>query len=169
MDDSQENYQPGILHEINVNELIENAVSIVKYDRRAKHINIQQDLDAELPRLYLSPDQLLQVFINILINAVDALTAESNRITVRTLFREDNVFIYFSDTGAGIPEKNINKIFEPFFTTKKVGKGTGLGLSVSYGIIKNINGRIEVESKEGHGSTFTIILPLEKKEPNSAK
>lgn len=146
---------------VNVNRLIENAVNIVKYDRRAKRIELQLKLSPELPELFIVADQLLQVFINILINAVDALTEKNPLIEIRTYLKNEYIYIEFQDYGIGIPEKNISKIFEPFFTTKKVGKGTGLGLSVSYGIIKNMNGTIEVRSKVGQGSTFTIKLPVE--------
>lgn len=143
----------------NVNEIIRTAVGIVKYDRRTKSINIELELDNNLPTLYLVSDQLLQVFINILINAVDALTEERNRIIVRSFKKGNEIVIEFEDTGIGIDEAIINKIFEPFFTTKEVGKGTGLGLSVSYGIIKNLDGKIDVSSKIGEGSIFTITLP----------
>lgn len=144
---------------VNVNELIENAVSIVKYDRRAKHVDIELDLSRDLPELYLVADQLLQVFINILINAVDALGGDKSKIYVRSYQKEDFIYMEFEDTGVGIPEDNISKIFEPFFTTKAVGKGTGLGLSVSYGIVKNFGGTIEVKSVIGQGSRFTIKIP----------
>ncbi len=146
---------------VNVNKLIENAVNIVKYDRRAKRIELQLKLSEELPELFIVADQLLQVFINILINAVDALTEKNPLIEIRTYLKNEFIHIEFQDFGVGIPEENISKIFEPFFTTKKVGKGTGLGLSVSYGIIKNMNGTITVRSKVGEGSTFIIKLPTE--------
>ena len=139
--------------------MIRNAVGIVKYDRRAKSINIDLELDNNLPTLYLVADQLMQVFINILINAVDALTEEKNRIIIRSSKHGSDIVLQFEDSGIGIDEENKTKIFEPFFTTKRVGKGTGLGLSVSYGIIKNLNGTIEVESQPGAGSVFTITLP----------
>ncbi len=145
---------------VDVNQLIQNAVNIVKYDRRAKRIELQLQLEDQLPQLYIVADQLLQVFINILINAVDALTEKNPLIEIHSYKRDEYLFVEFRDHGIGIPEENIGKIFEPFYTTKKVGKGTGLGLSVSYGIIKNLNGSIEVKSKVGEGSTFTIKLPL---------
>ena len=146
---------------VNVNRLIENAVNIVKYDRRAKRIELQLKLSSELPELFIVADQLLQVFINILINAVDALTEKNPLIEIRTYLKNEHIYIEFQDYGIGIPKENISKIFEPFFTTKKVGKGTGLGLSVSYGIITNMNGAIEVHSEVGKGSTFIIKLPVE--------
>jgi signal transduction histidine kinase len=142
-----------------INEIIRNAVGIVKYDRRAKSINIDLELDNKLPTVFLVSDQLLQVFINMLINAVDALTEDRNRIVIRSQKQGPDIVIQFEDEGVGIEPENVSKIFEPFYTTKRVGKGTGLGLSVSYGIIKNLNGRIDVESEPGRGSVFTITLP----------
>ena len=143
----------------NINEIIRNAVGIVKYDRRAKSINIDLELDNDLPSVFLVADQLLQVFINILINAVDALTEDRNRIIIRSKKEGINLLIQFEDEGVGIKPEDISKIFEPFYTTKKVGKGTGLGLSVTYGIIKNLNGDIDVQSEPGKGTIFTISLP----------
>ena len=143
----------------NINEIIRNAVGIVKYDRRAKNINIELELENNLPSVFLVSDQLMQVFINILINAVDALTEDRNRIIIRSKKQGSDFIIQFEDEGIGIKPENISKIFEPFYTTKKVGKGPGLGLSVSYGIIKNLNGRIDVQSESGKGSIFTISLP----------
>lgn len=143
----------------NINEVIRNAVGIVKYDRRAKSINIELELDNNLPTVFLVSDQLVQVFINILINAVDALSEDKNRIIIRSKKQVRDLIVQFEDEGIGIKPENISKIFEPFYTTKKVGKGTGLGLSVSYGIIKNLNGRIDVQSEFGKGSIFTISLP----------
>ena len=146
---------------VNINEIVKNAVNIVRYDRRAKQIDLKLELQDDLPGVYLVSDQLLQVFINILINAVDALGDMDNLVVVRTYYENENVFIKFIDNGVGIPQKNLDKIFQPFFTTKDVGKGTGLGLSVSYGIIKNLNGKIEVKSKLGEGSEFTVQIPAE--------
>lgn len=144
---------------VDINEIIRNAVSIVKYDKRAKRIDIKFELDPDIPPLFLVSDQLLQVCLNILINAVDVLKNEKDRIIVKSMRAEETFIIQIEDTGMGIPAENISKIFEPFFTTKKVGKGTGLGLSVSYGIIKNLNGFIDVQSETGKGSVFTISLP----------
>lgn len=103
--------------------------------------------------------QLNQVFLNMLVNACHAI-GERGTITVRTRREGNDVHISFSDTGCGIPQANLQKIFDPFFTTKPVGKGTGLGLSLSYGIVQKHNGRIEVSSELGVGTTFTIILPI---------
>ncbi len=112
-----------------------------------------------------SSEHLKQVFLNLILNAVEAMP-EGGDLTIKTYShpaRSPEVIIEFTDTGRGIPEEEIDKIFDPFFTTKKGGKGTGLGLSVSYGIIKRYDGRIEVRSKVGRGTTFSIILPIVEK------
>jgi signal transduction histidine kinase len=105
------------------------------------------------------PSQINQVFMNLLINAAQAID-KHGRITVRTGQEEQKVWIEVQDTGRGIKSEHLSRIFEPFFTTKPVGKGTGLGLSLSYGIVSKHNGRIEVCSEEGKGSTFRVWLPI---------
>ncbi len=151
---------------VDPNEVIKSAVGIARYDKRAKNIDLQMNLDSDLPALFLVEDQLLQVFINILINAMDACSENTGRLKIRSFSKNGNVYIYFTDNGTGIPDEHLPKIFEPFFTTKKVGKGTGLGLSVSYGIIKNLNGRIIVKSRLNEGSTFIIEIPVNTAEQN---
>jgi PAS domain S-box-containing protein len=113
---------------------------------------------AAIPEIMCAPSQLNQVFMNLLVNASQAIE-EHGQISIRTASTEDEVRIEIEDTGRGIPPENLGRIFEPFFTTKPVGKGTGLGLSLSYGIIKKHHGRIEVSSEVGKGTRFTIILP----------
>jgi PAS domain S-box-containing protein len=142
-----------------VNKVLEDAVSMVAYGKKAKRIKFTLRLEETIPLLRVIPDQLAQVFLNILLNAADAMDGKEGEITIRTTASEEKVYIIFQDTGRGIPEENLGKIFEPFFTTKGVGEGTGLGLWVSYGIIKNFNGDIKVASVVGKGTTFTVILP----------
>ncbi len=113
----------------------------------------------KLPLVQCLPSELNQVFMNILLNAGHAIE-ERGRITVTTGMQGEEVWIEISDTGSGIPENILQNIFDPFFTTKPVGSGTGLGLSISYGIMKKHNGRIEVTSQPGEGSTFRISLPV---------
>ncbi|MFZ2853214.1 MAG: histidine kinase [Rhodocyclaceae bacterium] len=112
-----------------------------------------------LPLVECRPSQLNQVFMNLLVNAAQAI-AERGTITLRSGCADGNVWISIGDTGKGIPPELLSRIFDPFFTTKPVGKGTGLGLSVSYGIVDKHGGRIEVQSQAGQGSTFTICLPV---------
>ena len=152
-----------------VNKSIREAVEIVRVGKKATGISFRVDLDEALPLLPLVPDQIDQVFINILINAVDAIHSEHHasramphkraEIIVRSWLDDEQISVTIEDTGKGIPEDALPKIFEPFFTTKKVGEGTGLGLWVSYGLIKSFKGTISVASTEGKGTTFAITLP----------
>ncbi|HKB87193.1 MAG TPA: PAS domain S-box protein [Ignavibacteriaceae bacterium] len=153
------------LQVMNINESIKEAVEIVKVGARAKDVDFIIELGRDIPLLPLISDQIQQVFINILINAVDAMAEDTTKsrkkqIRINSHLDDDNIVLKFTDTGPGIEEQNFSKIFEPFYTTKKPGKGTGLGLWVSYGIIKSFQGNIEVESKPGEYTTFKISLPL---------
>jgi PAS domain S-box-containing protein len=153
------------LQRVNINECLKEAIEITKVGTKSKNIEYNVILSDEVPNLPLVADQLEQVFVNILLNAVDAINEvkddREKRITIESALFEDEAIITFIDTGSGITEENLNKIFEPFFTTKSSGRGTGLGLWVSYGIIKSFQGNIEVKSKIGQGTTFTITLPVE--------
>ncbi len=113
----------------------------------------------ELPEVECLPSQLNQVFMSLLLNAAHAIE-ERGTITIRTGRQGDEVWVDVADTGRGIAPEHIQKIFDPFFTTKPIGKGTGLGLSLSYGIIQQHHGRIEVESVVGKGTTFRVWLPI---------
>lgn len=114
---------------------------------------------ADLPQTLCNPQELNQVFINILINAAHAIE-EKGEICLRTWVDGEWIKVALSDTGQGIPADKLERIFEPFYTTKPVGKGTGLGLSICYDLIKKIGGDIQVASKVGHGTTFTLSIPL---------
>jgi signal transduction histidine kinase len=114
---------------------------------------------ADLPEVKCYPQQLNQVFMNILLNAAQAIEKEGE-IKIVTRAFDGYAEINISDTGMGIPKEKLSKIFDPFFTTKEVGKGTGLGLSVSYNIIKKHNGTIDVESTVGKGTAFTVRIPV---------
>lgn len=143
-----------------ITEIITTALGIVKYDKRVRKVKFDTDLKLFLPKVNIAADQLLQVFVNILINALDA-TDGNGTINVNSYHDKKNIFIEISDNGCGMDEITVSKIFDPFFTTKEVGRGTGLGLSVSYGIIKKFEGEIKVKSKLNEGSTFLISLPIE--------
>jgi PAS domain S-box-containing protein len=114
----------------------------------------------DLPKIRCLPSQLNQVFMNLLVNAGQAIQTQGE-ITIRTGVDGEQVWIEVADTGSGIPKENLNRIFEPFFTTKPVGKGTGLGLSLSYSIVLKHHGRIDVASEVGKGTTFRVTLPIE--------
>jgi len=141
-----------------ITDIIKTALGIVKFDKRVHNVNFQTDLLNTLPNTKIAADQLLQVFVNILINALDAIKGDGT-IKVNSYKDDSNIYIEISDNGCGMDEFVLEKIFDPFFTTKEVGKGTGLGLSVSYGIVKRFNGSIKVKSKINEGSTFTVVLP----------
>jgi signal transduction histidine kinase len=131
-------------------------------------IEIKLELDEDLPDIRAEHNRLEQVFINLVTNAIDAMDEKDQKIegpvekilAIKTFVQENKVVIIVSDTGIGMSEKVKNKIFEPFFTTKETGKGTGLGTSISFGIIKDYGGIIEIESVEGEGASFTIKFPV---------
>ncbi|HEX8704215.1 MAG TPA: ATP-binding protein [Myxococcaceae bacterium] len=123
-----------------------------------------------IPDVECLPSQLNQVFLNMLVNAAQAIKGKRGKITVRTgLASPGSVFVEISDDGEGIPPENLKRIFDPFFTTRPVGKGTGLGLSLCYGIVSTHQGEIEVSSEVGVGSTFRIVLPVSQREPPASE
>lgn len=150
-------YEPSLT---DINKVVRDALGIVQYGKKARNIAFKLDLAAALPKTFVVSDQIAQVFINILMNAVDAMEGKKKEVKVRTLHDGGLLKIEFTDSGKGIPAEHLTKIFDPFFTTKEPGRGTGLGLWVSYGIVKNFGGDIHVESQPGVGSTFTVLLPI---------
>ncbi len=148
-----------------INDILKSSLDLMRLDKRMKStIDIKVNLDPEMPKTMIDEGQIAQVFINIILNALDAMP-EGGRLTVTSrhgLSSQglDTIFIDFLDSGTGIPPADLERIFDPFYTTKEVGKGTGLGLSVSYNIVKGFKGDIKVVSVLGKGTTFTIILPV---------
>ncbi len=143
---------------IDLNEAIKTTMNIAWNE--IKYVASVQHEFGNIPKINCYPQQLNQVFLNLLINAAQAIK-DQGTITVRTWCDEKNVNVSIVDTGSGIAPKDMARIFEPFYTTKDVGKGTGLGLSISYGIVQNHGGEIRVESELGKGSTFTVTLPIQ--------
>ncbi|MFN0157136.1 MAG: PAS domain S-box protein [Bacteroidota bacterium] len=144
-----------------INKCLRQAIDIVKVGKKSRSVRFAMDLDPSVPSLHLVPDQVEQVLINILINAVDAVSDRNDgRIDASSRVDGENLRITIQDNGKGMSEVEVEKIFEPFFTTKEIGEGTGLGLWVSYGIVKSFHGQIRVESRIGHGSAFSILLPI---------
>jgi signal transduction histidine kinase len=141
------------------NQVIQSAIGISRYDRRLKDIQVTTCLDNEVPALKIDGDQLLQVFLNIIFNAADAMNG-AGTLTVASKLENHSVIVSFEDSGPGIPEELLSRVFEPFFTTKEVGEGTGLGLSVSYGIMQNMGGAIRASNRKGEGAVFTVKIPL---------
>lgn len=154
--------QEKLVHEAtDVNRIVEDACAIVNHQLELSKVKLEKFLAPELPTIHGNANQLQQVIMNLMINALQALNGTPGMVTVSTCFqRPSHVEIHVKDTGPGIPTEIQKRIFEPFFTTKPAGKGSGLGLSVSYGIIKEHNGEIRLESEEGKGAEFIIALPL---------
>jgi two-component system NtrC family sensor kinase len=144
---------------VNINEIIEYTIKLLENQVAFKDIQIIKKISSNMPQINLDKDKIKQVFWNLMINASDAMP-RGGTLTISSNLSKDKKYIEtsFEDDGVGIPEENINKLFDPFFTTK--GGGTGLGLAVSYGIIKQHQGKIEVKSEIGQGSVFTILLPV---------
>ncbi|MEL7657213.1 MAG: ATP-binding protein, partial [Bacillota bacterium] len=140
-----------------INKGIESVINIIWNEIKYKSVLIKELGDLPLTRC--NQGQLNQVFLNLLLNAAQAIEKQGE-IIIKTWVEGNNILISVADNGPGIPPEIQNRIFEPFFTTKEVGKGTGLGLSVSYDIVKKHNGTIEVESTQGEGTTFTVKLPI---------
>ncbi|HEX9727418.1 MAG TPA: ATP-binding protein [Gemmatimonadales bacterium] len=144
-----------------INQIVDDALFLVKYHDRFKGITLERQFVDDLPLIEANPEQLIQVFLDLMMNAIDAMEGRG-KLTVATGQHpdlRDHVMISISDTGSGIPRENVAKIFDPFFTTKEPGKGTGLGLSISFRIVQHHEGRITVESQVGAGSTFRVLLP----------
>jgi len=146
---------------INISETVEKSLAIMEGQALFQNINIKRSFVSDLPKIVADSAQLQQVFINIILNAAEAMDG-NGVLTLSTALNEDNTHIEvkFSDTGHGIKEEDNKRLFEPFFSTKEVGKGTGLGLAISYSIIQKHQGTIGVESKAGKGSIFTVKLPV---------
>lgn len=149
---------PSVPTRLDLNEVIRETVRLLGKREAFQHIVLVEDLADGLPPIHADKNQLQQVLLNLSLNACEAMP-DGGTLLVSTQAAEGKVLIKITDTGCGIKREHLDRIFEPFFTTKPVGKGTGLGLSVSYGIIQQHGGSLDVESEEGKGSTFTITLP----------
>lgn len=151
--DAHQDWQWADLH-----QGIESTLNIISSEVKYKADVIKAY--GALPPVECLPSQINQVIMNLVLNAAQAIGAERGRIMIRTGADGDQVWIEVSDTGAGIPKDKLSRIFDPFYTTKPVGQGTGLGLSVSYGIVQKHQGRIDVQSDIGRGTTFRVVLPV---------
>jgi signal transduction histidine kinase/ActR/RegA family two-component response regulator len=146
----------------NLNTLLERVLELRSYDLRLKNITLDLELDPQLPRTMVDPDQIQQVFFNIITNAEHAMLEANSQghLIVRSGVAGGYVRLSFADDGPGLPPENLRRVFDPFFTTKKVGEGTGLGLTIAYGLIEDHGGRIRAESRPGKGATFIVDLPI---------
>ncbi len=152
----------AVVKEADINEGLESTLKVVWNELKYRCDVVRKY--GQLPLLQCFPGQLNQVFMNLLVNAAQAIT-EHGTITIETSATDTDVFVRIRDTGRGIPPENLTRLFTPFFTTKPVGSGTGLGLSISYGIVKKHGGEIRVDSEVGVGTGFEIRLPLKGLEP----
>jgi len=148
--------------EVNLNQVIDETLTLVTHPFRAGNVQVIKNLEADLPGVLGSGNRLQQVFLNLFLNAKDAMPS-GGMLEVRTAANNGTVEIEVADTGMGIQRENLARVFDPFFTTKATGRGTGLGLSVSYGIIKEHAGKIEVRSTPGKGTSFRLEFPAVRK------
>jgi histidine kinase len=157
-----------VLAEVQINDVLKRAFDIFSQQLKVRGIDVAWDIDENLPTIMADPSRLEQVFINLLLNARDAIEEKwwapepapgMKKITLKTKLQEKAVIVEVRDTGVGIEDEIADKIFEPFFTTKKVGKGTGLGLSISYGIIKDCHGNIKATMNDKGETCFTLVFP----------
>jgi signal transduction histidine kinase len=150
-----------------INAVIDNTLSLINFDKRAKSVTIENNAGDDLPMMWLNPQNIEQVFINIFINALDAMNAkeqeQQHTLKIVTESKNDVVEIRISDTGIGMKPEVCKRAFESFFTTKEIGKGTGLGLYISYNLVTEVDGMISLESELDKGTTVMIRLPLRPK------
>jgi signal transduction histidine kinase len=150
--------RPAARSDTEVNEVVRTALRLAKFDKAFQDLTIDTDLKSGMARVFADPDQLQQVFLNLFLNARDAMP-EGGSLTVRTAESNGDVVIEVADTGTGVAESDLKEIFDPFFTTKGARHGTGLGLAVCYGIVTAHGGSIHVENGTSGGARFTVILP----------
>jgi PAS domain S-box-containing protein len=155
--------------ELDINKPIQDALMLLSQQLKVHNIRLNTSFGENLPKTQGDPNQLQQVFLNLITNARDAIDSlkhpDGGELMIKTALSEDSKYveITFEDTGCGIPPEDLENIFNPFFTTKFSLGGIGLGLSITYGIIEEHRGKIEVKSQEGKGTTFKIILPVMRK------
>ena len=148
--------------EVNLNSVLEETLTLVQHPFKTAQVNVIKNYTEQLPPVLGSITRLQQVFLNLFMNARDAMPS-GGMLEVRTGAHNGSVAVEVTDTGSGIPPENLHRIFDPFFTTKATGRGTGLGLSVSYGIIKEHAGKVDVRSTPGKGTSFRLEFPVARK------
>ena len=148
--------------EVNLNSVLEETLTLVQHPFKTAQVNVIKNYTEQLPPVLGSITRLQQVFLNLFMNARDAMPS-GGMLEVRTGAHNGSVAVEVTDTGSGIPAENLHRIFDPFFTTKATGRGTGLGLSVSYGIIKEHAGKVDVRSTPGKGTSFRLEFPVARK------
>jgi two-component system NtrC family sensor kinase len=144
-------------HLIDVNDAIDKTLALTAKHLQHQDIVLQRNFAPDLPPVAATPDELGQVFLNIVLNAVDAMPEGGSLCVSSWLAKDGRLAVSFSDNGIGISPEHLDRIFEPFFSNKE--RGTGLGLSISYGVVERCGGELTVQSAVGEGTTFTVWLP----------
>ena len=152
--------RPAAKSSFDINDLIAKSLRLASFDKSFQKLELKTFYAGNLPQIFADSDQLQQVFLNLFLNARDAMP-DGGTLKIQTGKRDKNILVEIADTGAGIDEKNKKQIFDPFFTTKTAGSGTGLGLAVCYGIITAHEGKIDVSDNNGKGTLFSIYLPAQ--------
>jgi signal transduction histidine kinase len=152
---------------VDINSIIDSTLALVRFDKRAKSVEFENVVNTDLPMVWINPLNYEQVMLNIVINALDAMCARDGddvkRLRVTRSFVDEMIVVRVSDTGVGMEQAVCRRAFESFFTTKELGKGTGLGLYISYNLISEVDGTIELESEPGVGTTAIISVPMRAK------
>ncbi len=151
----------GVMEPVSLCTAIEQIVPLLAYQFRSNDIDVELKFDPTIPAVKGNMVALQQVFLNLFLNARDAI-GKNGKVTAETFADNEKVYVRITDTGCGIPEENLEHIFEPFFTTKGFGRGAGFGLAVSSEIMRKHNGEITVQSEVGIGSTVTVVFPIRK-------
>jgi signal transduction histidine kinase len=154
----------GVGTEADINNTLSEVMSLLKYEAQKRSITVIEEFDYQLSPVKADPDRLKQVFINIIVNALQAMTGPGHLLLQTSRGDDFFVKVRIKDTGPGIPEAVLERIYEPFYSTKQPGEGTGLGLFITMKIMQALGGRIEVDSIEGEGSCFTLFLPIKSDE-----
>ncbi len=152
--------EDGPVGETDVNQVLQEVMYFLKYEALKRSIKIVEDFDYRLPPIAADANRLKQIFINLVMNAFQAMEGGGSLLLRSSSSEERFASVQVADTGSGIPQKTLSRIFEPFYTTKKTGKGTGLGLFITKKIVESFSGTISVESSEGEGTCFTITFPV---------
>jgi C4-dicarboxylate-specific signal transduction histidine kinase len=162
--------QPEMIRsKVDINDPIKDVFKVLGNQLKVHQIELDLDLTSDMPYIMAEHNRLEQVFINLVTNAIDAMDEKDEqwytmgaekRLKIKSFVENQMVMVTVTDTGIGMSKEVKNQIFEPFFTTKKIGKGTGLGVSISYGIVKEYGGTIDIESRVGEGSTFKLSFPF---------
>lgn len=154
---------------LQINQIIEEVINLSSQRTKYANIEVRSELQTDLPKIMASETEMHQVFLNLTNNAIQAMEKTGGTMSFKTYLQGDLLTVEVADTGPGIPEAIIGRIFDPFFTTKPVGQGTGLGLSICYGIIRKMDGDIQVSSSSGKGTRFILSLPISASDSMSAE